>query len=78
VSTTKLLYGSNNQIIGVTLNSLSNNSSRQSDSISNTTNVFLDALVFVNNPESSLRSELGAWHSNSRHSSSESQRTPIG
>jgi hypothetical protein len=47
VSTTKLLYGANNQIIGITLNSLANNNARQSDSISNTTTLFLDALVFA-------------------------------
>jgi hypothetical protein len=41
----KSLYGSNNQPITVTINSLANNGARASTAVSNTTNLFLDAVV---------------------------------
>lgn len=43
----KIKYGTSNQAITVTVASLTNTSARESTVIDNTTNVFLDALVFV-------------------------------
>ncbi len=40
-------YGANNQTIACSIASLANNSQRSSDSVDNTSNVFLDALVMV-------------------------------
>ena len=40
-------YGTNNQAITCTFTSLTNNSQRQSTAIDNTSNVFIEALVFV-------------------------------
>lgn len=48
MSTTKILYGSNNQTITITMDSVTNNNARQSTAIDNSTNTFLDALVFAN------------------------------
>lgn len=47
MSNIKTAYGSNNQSIGCTFTSLTNNSQRGSASIDNTSNDFLDSLVFV-------------------------------
>lgn len=40
-------YGSNNQTITISVASLANNSARESTAIDNTTNTFIDALLFV-------------------------------
>ena len=40
-------YGSNNQAITCTITSLTNGSQRQSTAIDNTSNTFIDAMVFV-------------------------------
>jgi len=40
-------YGTNNQSITCTITSLANNGQRQSAAVDNTSNVFLDALVFL-------------------------------
>lgn len=45
--TDKALYGTNNQSITITLNSLSAGAARGSTAVDNTTNLFLDALVQV-------------------------------
>lgn len=47
MSNIKTAYGSNNQSITCTFTSLTNTSQRQSTAIDNTSNDFLDALVFV-------------------------------
>lgn len=47
MSTIKSLYGSNGQAITITLASLANNSAQASTAIDNTSNLFVDALVFV-------------------------------
>lgn len=47
MSTIQSKYGSNNQIITCTLTSLANNGQRGSAAIDNTSNLFLDALVFL-------------------------------
>jgi|SRR5579871_169346 len=47
MSTVSMKYGTNNQAITCTLTSLGNGSSRQSTAVDNTTNLFLDALVFL-------------------------------
>ena len=47
MSTIKQLYGTSNQSITCTLTSLANNGQQGSAAIDNTTNLFLDALVFV-------------------------------
>lgn len=44
----KQKYGTSNQSITLTLASLANGSSRASTAVDNTTNLFLDALVFLN------------------------------
>ena len=43
----KQAYGNNNQAITCTITSLANNGQRQSTAVDNTSNDFLDALVFV-------------------------------
>lgn len=43
----KSKYGSSGQAITITLASLANNGARQSDVVDNTSNLFLDALVFL-------------------------------
>ena len=48
MSIIKSYYGSNGQAITVTLASLTNGSARASTVVDNTTNLFLDALVFLN------------------------------
>lgn len=48
MSTIKALYGTNNQAITVTLASLTTGSSRASTVVDNTSNLFMDALVFLN------------------------------
>lgn len=47
MSTIQSKYGTNNQSITCTLTSLANNGQRGSASVDNTSNLFLDALVFV-------------------------------
>lgn len=47
MSTVQSKYGTNNQAITCTLTSLANNGQHGSAAIDNTTNLFLDALVFV-------------------------------
>lgn len=47
MSSVKEAFGSNNQAITCTFTSLTNNSQRGSTAIDNTSNLFLDALVFV-------------------------------
>jgi hypothetical protein len=47
MSTLKALYGSVNQAITITLTSLANQAYRQSASVDNSSNLFLDALVTV-------------------------------
>jgi len=47
MSTVQSKYGTNNQAITCTLTSLANNGQRGSAAIDNTTNLFLDALVFL-------------------------------
>jgi len=47
ISTIEAKYGTSNQAITCTITSLGNNSARASTAIDNTTNLFLDALVFV-------------------------------
>lgn len=46
-STIESKYGTSNQAITITITSLTNNSQQQSTAVDNTTNLFLDALVFV-------------------------------
>lgn len=46
-ATIKALYGTNNQALTCTLTSLANNGQQGSAAVDNTTNLFLDALVFV-------------------------------
>lgn len=46
-STIEELYGTNGVSITITLASLTNNSARESNSVDNTTNLFLDALVML-------------------------------
>jgi hypothetical protein len=48
VADIKAKFGSSGQTITCTLASLTNNSARQSTEIDNSTNLFLDALVFLN------------------------------
>jgi len=47
MSSVKEAFGSNNQTITCTLTSLANNGQRQSTAVDNTTNLYLDALVFL-------------------------------
>ncbi len=47
MSTVQSKYGTNNQLFTITLTSLANNGQRGSVAIDNTSNLFLDALVFV-------------------------------
>lgn len=47
MSTVKSNYGTSNQTITCTFTSLANNGQRQSTAVDNTSNLFLDALVFV-------------------------------
>lgn len=47
MSTTKALYGTNNQAITCTITSLANNGQQGSAAIDNTTNLYIDALVQV-------------------------------
>jgi len=47
VSDIKSKYGTSNQSITCTITSLANNGQRQSTAIDNTSNLFLDALVFI-------------------------------
>jgi hypothetical protein len=47
MSDVKTAYGTSNQAITCTLTSLANNAQRQSTAVDNTTNKFLDALVFL-------------------------------
>jgi hypothetical protein len=47
MSNIKEAFGSNNQAITCTLTSLASNGQRQSTAIDNTSNLFLDALVFL-------------------------------
>jgi hypothetical protein len=44
---TKAKYGSNNQAITITINSLANDAKRESSAVDNSTNCFFDALVQV-------------------------------
>jgi hypothetical protein len=46
-STVEAKYGSNNQSITCTITSLGSTAARQSTAVDNTTNLFLEALVFV-------------------------------
>lgn len=54
----KSKYGTSNQAITCTINSLANNGARASTAVDNTTNLFLDALVqlIINSPTSSTSS----------------------
>lgn len=47
MSTTKALYGTNNQTITCTITSLANNGQQGSAAVDNTTNLYIDALVEV-------------------------------
>jgi hypothetical protein len=53
VATNKELFGSNNQTVTCTITSLANNGQRGSTAIDNTSNLYLDALVFVKTKTSS-------------------------
>lgn len=46
-TTNKMLYGTSNQSLTCTITSLTNNSQQGSASVDNTTNLYLDALVFI-------------------------------
>ena len=46
-STVKMVYGTNNQAISITLTSLANNGQQGSLAVDNSTNLYLDAIVFI-------------------------------